>query len=186
MILASHNSLTYLKPKYWIMNLFKWFYRCQTKTIEEQYLAGVRYFDFRICFNKFGIPKFRHGLTEFKTDGKELFNILEYLNQYKDIVIRVVLEKVKDSTDYDLFRMLCQEIQEKYVNIKFCCGEYKKTKEVIYDFKTTIEIPIYEKYSSVIGSKLNDIYPYGFAKKHNQDYINQYKEQNCYLMLDFI
>lgn len=186
MILASHNSMTYLKPKYWVLRLFRWIYRCQTKTIEEQYEAGVRYFDFRISFDHNGIPRFRHGLVVFKSSDVFILNILKWLNEKDDVIIRMVFEKDLHPEDSTIFKVFCQEVQEAYKNITFTCGENVKTKEVLYNFGTTVKLPVYERYSSVIGSKLNGLWPWKFAKENNEKFINEYKNKDCYLMIDFI
>ena len=52
MILASHNSLTYYKPQ-WYLRPLAWIGRCQSKTIQEQYELGVRYFDIRIKYDDY-------------------------------------------------------------------------------------------------------------------------------------
>lgn len=186
MKLASHNSLTYLKPKYWFMCLFQWLYRCQSKTIDEQYAAGVRYFDFRISFDRQGMAHFRHGLVVFKASEKDIHKILENLNTHKDVVVRFVLEWSSSIEDKYLFITLCKEVQEAYKNIKFTSGEYIKTKEILYDFGTQIKNPVHERYSSVVGSKLNGLWPWRFAKKNNEKYLEEFKGKRCYLMLDFI
>lgn len=186
MILASHNSLTYLSPKNPLAYLFRWMYRCQKKTIQEQYRDGVRYFDFRLSYDKRGNLEFRHGLVAFKTPKNKLNSILKYLNATNDVTIRVVLERCKEDVDNTLFILECRSMEYKYPNIRFVCGENVKTKEVVYQFKNKEDKPVYEKYSSVIGSKFNGAWPWLFAHKHNKGFIEEYKDKDCYLMLDFI
>lgn len=186
MILASHNSLTYLKPKNPLAYLFRWMYRCQKKTIQEQYVAGVRFFDFRLSYDRNGNLEFRHGLVPFKTPKNMLDSILKYLNATNDVTIRVVLERSKWGADDILFELDCKRMEYLYTNIRFTCGENVKTKEVVYEFKRHSDKPVYEKYSSVLGSKLNGAWPWRFAKKHNKEFIEEYKDKDCYLMMDFI
>ena len=46
--IATHDSATGERSKNWLNALGKVFAQTQTKTIKEQYEAGVRYFDLRV------------------------------------------------------------------------------------------------------------------------------------------
>ena len=46
-MIGSHNSFTYLKSTNSVINAVSAFWRCQVKSIQEQYKAGVRFFDSR-------------------------------------------------------------------------------------------------------------------------------------------
>ena len=59
--------MTYLRPKQWWGYLFIPFWRCQNKTIREQWAAGVRCFDLRVTFEEYGKPVFTHGIVRLKT-----------------------------------------------------------------------------------------------------------------------
>lgn len=187
MILASHNTMTYLPPKKWWMKIFKSIYQCQNKTLAEQLEEGVRYFDIRISFDKFDNPEFRHGLINFKGNP---YDVLSYLNKYGErIIVRVVLERIKDELDFITFRNFCSKIVKEYLNILFVCGEYKKTKEAIYPFNQYTGIlgpSVVEMYGSVRGKGLERIFPKLYAKKYNERLINAYENDYRYLMLDFI
>ena len=52
MNIATHNSGTGEKSGGWLSRLFFIFAKCQSKTLVEQYNAGVRLFDLRIRKNK--------------------------------------------------------------------------------------------------------------------------------------
>lgn len=47
-MIGSHNSFTHLSSDSTLNNNFSAFWRCQDKTVVEQYEAGVRFFDIRI------------------------------------------------------------------------------------------------------------------------------------------
>ena len=47
-MIGSHNSFTHLASDSDINNYFTWLWRCQDKTMVEQYEAGVRFFDIRV------------------------------------------------------------------------------------------------------------------------------------------
>lgn len=174
MILASHNTMTYLPPKKWWMKIFKPIYQCQDKDIKQQLDKGVRYFDIRIAFDKWGNPEFRHGLVAFKGNVYDIMDLLP-----DGVVCRIVLERVTDELDYTLFINFCKHIKNKYPNIIFTCGEYKKTKEVIYDFGQYV--PVVEMYGSVRGEGLERIFPKLYAKRHHWELFS-----DDYLMIDFV
>lgn len=181
MILSSHNTMTYLDPKKKWMKIFKPIYQCQDKDIDKQYRFGVRYFDMRIAFDKKGNAEFRHGLIAFK--DADPYKTIKWMNNYEGVIMRIVLERAKSKRDFTLFKMFCRAIQEECPNITFCCGEYKKTKEVIYDFGQNI--PVIEMYGSVRGKGLKRIFPKLYAKRCNIELEWEYEKSN-YLMLDFI
>lgn len=181
MILSSHNTMTYLSPKKWWMKIFKLIYQCQDKDIDRQCRFGVRYFDMRIAFDKKGNAEFRHGLVAFKYANP--YEVIKWMNNYDGVIMRIVLERVTSERDYTLFKMFCRAIQEECPNITFCCGEDKKTKEVIYDFGQ--DVSVIEMYGSVRGKGLERIFPKLYAKRYNKQLKETYKDSN-YLMIDFI
>ena len=86
-MIGSHNSGTYLMPNKWYIKFLSVFARCQNKTIEEQFLSGVRVFDFRIRITDYdnnikliNNTKICHGLCEYG-DKNTLNYILRFLNE---------------------------------------------------------------------------------------------------------
>lgn len=68
-MLASHNTMTYLKPTKWWMYLIQFTSRCQRKTIDEQIAAGVVYVDIRIAYNADTSRwEYAHGLMRYRSD----------------------------------------------------------------------------------------------------------------------
>lgn len=51
-MLGSHNSFTYLKATNTFYGQFPIVWRCQYKTIQEQYKDGIRFFDVRVKLEK--------------------------------------------------------------------------------------------------------------------------------------
>ena len=49
-MIGSHNTFSYLPAKHWWVTILKPWYKCQNKTIYEQYNSGVRYFDVRVRY----------------------------------------------------------------------------------------------------------------------------------------
>lgn len=201
MKLGSHNSLTYLKPRKWWMYLYIPFAKCQSKTIEEQYEAGARYFDFRIRFDSKG-PKndiiVAHGLMEYKLSGAKLYEILDYLNRKawstpKQIHVRMLYEM---SSGYlggdhdageDSFIEYCKYIQTKFKSINFCGGQRK------YDWAQLVKLGTHpmsiDLYSSRTWTILDDWCPWIYAKLMNKKNYKKYKgmePKDGFMLMDFI
>ena len=68
MILGSNNSWSFLKPKRWYRNLFRWYYRRQDYDIQTQYNRfGVRCFELKVRADKSSSPVVTNGYCEFET-----------------------------------------------------------------------------------------------------------------------
>lgn len=188
MMLGAHNSMSYLKPKKWFLYPFKWIAQCQSKTLQQQYEDfNVRLFDFRIAYDKLGQPEFRHGTMAYKGDVKEALSYLNSLNN-KKLYVRLVLEMNKATSDSErqcqLFTEDCDLFQEEYPNIKFICGTRKYDWQVLYQFKNK-DIELDQQISSMQGNKLDDLWPWLYAKLHNKKSMAKGTTKKC-LLLDFI
>ena len=184
MKLASHDSMTYSKPKKWYMYPFQFFARCQSKTIEEQYEDyGIRYFDLRIKFDEMGCPEFAHGLMTYKED---VHRILHYLNDKgEEVQIRLLLETHKEDDLQELyFVCFCETCQKNFDNLKFHCGRRKFDWKQLYDFKNP-EPSLDQKVSSMTWKIWDDWCPYFYAKHMNKKNIEEGTDKD-YLMLDFL
>lgn len=124
-MLGSHNSYTcYKAVNKSIYNKFTKYWRCQTKTIQEQYNAGVRFFDIRVCAEKMQIGNKEktvwrscHGLV----DVDNVFTTLsicckQFQSLGSDVKIRILLEK-GDESDVTLFKNEIEKVLKKYSNI---------------------------------------------------------------------
>ena len=190
MKLASHNTLSYLSPRKFYLKPFKFIARCQSKTIEEQYSNyDIRFFDFRVSFNKEDKVVFKHGLFEYKSD-KTIDEYLSYLQSQKEpVIVRILLEEFRDNGHEEQFKKLCSRLESTYSKIKFCGGTYKRGKKV-YSFKTYKDIKYKELHSSVTDtySFFDEFFPWIYAKLNNRKNIEQLKDNKDYnyLMLDFV
>lgn len=174
MKLASHNSMTYLKPKKWYMYPFRFIAKCQSKTIEEQYGYGVRFFDIRIAFDENDEPEFRHGLVSFKSD---FWKVFKYLNTKDDVIVKVLAEK-----DHPYYLTTCAYLERKYPNIKFCGGHRKEDWKKMYTFKNEPQYTLEESYSSMPSNpKWYSIWPWLYSKLCRKKYTDK-----DYLMIDFV
>lgn len=123
--IATHNSLTYSKPKHSMDNLYHiTTTQCQTETIQQQYSRGVRMFDFRIRQDD-GKLTAAHGNVEYTTNVE---GNLKFLNERPGIIVRILLENLKKdgSVQYDWFRLTYADFEHKYSNIKFVNGRSKE------------------------------------------------------------
>lgn len=185
--LASHNSLTYLPPKKWYLYPFRFIARCQSKSLEEQYKLGIRFFDFRISFDRNFNVEIRHGSMAYKGDVE---TFLDFLNKKRNCYVRLVLERKLDEEDIQLFQHYCDTLVKKYPRVKFCGGIDKESWKVIYEFKYN---PTYEdKYSSnntlgtpCTGTYLDDWWPWIYAKCNNKRNIKEGTDKE-FLMIDFV
>lgn len=182
--LASHDTMTYLKPNEWYLIPFKFMAQCQNKTIKEQYEKyGIRYFDLRVKFNKKGKPVFAHGAMTFKGD---VYDTLKYLNSKgEEVWVRMLLEV--GSYDYKqeaLFVEFCKNIVMNYPNLKFHNGRRKYDWQIVYQFPNP-EPSLDQKVSSMTWKVLDDWCPYIYAKAMNKKNLEAGTDKD-YLMIDFV
>lgn len=183
MNLASHNSMSYLKPKKWYLYPWQFMARCQSKTIEEQFEKyNIRYFDLRIRF-KNTVPEFAHGSMTYKGNVND---VLRYLNsKAESIQIRLLLETSKaDDTQESLFRDYCSSIQKEFPNLIFHNGRRKFDWKIVYQFPNP-EPSLDQKVSSMTWKIWDDWCPYLYARLMNKKNIKQGTDKD-YLMIDFL
>lgn len=172
MILGTHNSVTYLKPKKWYMKLVRIFWQCQKKNIQEQWAAGVRCFDLRITFEKDGTPVFAHGYAKLKGNVYDIINELLTMAEEDNskVYIRLVCED-KSANDQiaEQFKKFCS-----IISIYYCTpfeGRRKGDWKLLYDFEYKPKLVQY------VGSMASDarwyekIIPWFYAKRKNKDNI---------------
>lgn len=188
MLIGSHNSISYARPKKWWMYPFRFIARCQSKSIKEQYEKyDVRLFDLRIKFNKGGNVCFAHGAMEYDVDINE---VLSYLNSIGDIPVRILLENKAGEYEEE-FKQWCREARKSYPKIKFFGGRNKYSWKEVFKFK--YKGPSYtDKYSSnnsksgkITGTYLDDWFPFLYAFFNNKKNIEKGTEAE-YLLIDFV
>lgn len=184
MIIGSHDTMTYLKPKKWYLYPFQFIARCQSKPIQEQYEKyGVRYFDLRVRFDKNGKTEFAHGLISYKGN---VYDVLNYLNnQNEEIQVRLLLEITKEDEQQEaMFIDFCKWIEVYYDNLKFHNGRRKYDWKVVYKFKNE-EPSLDQKVSSMTWKIWDDWFPYLYAKIMNKKNIKKGTDKDC-LLIDFV
>ena len=197
-MLGSHNSLTYLPCRKWWMYLINWAAKCQSKTLNEQFHNGAKYFDFRIRF-KDGKPVIAHGLIEYKGNIDYMVANLNYFAEYfkETIYLRFVLEYNKIPEDFASqiasLVNLVRYYRGKYPNITYTyvMSKWNEQKVATYYSKDIDTPTLIHKYSSVLKEKRFLWIPYWYAKLHNKKNRKAFKhvledEDSKVLMLDFV
>ncbi|MBQ7429418.1 MAG: hypothetical protein IJV29_07090 [Butyrivibrio sp.] len=188
MIIASHNSWSYLPVRHWWMRPFSFMAKCQRKTISQQYELGVRCFDLRIRLDKNDNPIVAHGLAVYKIKPHELLRQLAWLDNKGDVLIRLVHE-VRTSKQYTqhsriLFREFCNNVITAFSNIHF--WGFMNLYNYNYDYQNTYHPSCCENYSSVMPPKLlDDWYPLLYAKHNNREILEKGTTKDI-LMIDFV
>ena len=181
MFIGAHNTMTYLPPKQWWLRPFKFIAQCQRKdykTLHEKY--DVDAFDLRMFYDKSHNLEFRHG--PYRYDANNFEEVLQYCNDNK-LYVRFLFEYRKTTEKRDdidelkrKFKELCQEVEEKYTDIKFYGGYVTETCESLYTFKNNVEeAPFYSSTTSLFGEDdyswtryIDDWCPWIYAKLFNK------------------
>lgn len=205
MILGSHNTMTYLKPRKWWMWFGKFIAKCQKRTIQEQYERGARWFDIRIAFvlneNDIHIPVFAHGVIEYK--NCEIEKVLSFLNE-KEAYCRIILEK-GGNIEEEFFKIYVTKWMKDFPNINVTQIAKKGVWKNMLQPNASNKFPLKDCYAScngdypqfsnwpgILRSKtwsgyiIDDLWPYWYAKYHNKENIQKYKNENVILLIDFI
>ena len=189
-ILGTHNSATSGKTVWW-QRLFSWAIsptsRCQTKSIEEQLLGGVRLFNLQVWRYK-GEWHISHGLSIYE---EKLFDVLDQMKKYKGIVFQLYLDKnFFVGQDEEAFLELVEDIKEGYCSPDFIMHMAWIEGTDKYPHITKEKLKIEEHYwtstwaERFAGSWVEKLpLPKSHAKKYNDSYIENCKAD--YLMLDF-
>ena len=207
MILGSHNSMTYLKPAKWWMWFGRFVTKCQKHDYKHQYEAGVRYFDFRISYDRFGNPQFSHGLVDFKCPrNHSIYDVFEFLNEKKDTYCRILFEKGTD-IEKEKFKYFVKDLIKKYPNLRFTQVIDKKTWTQLIDDEYLVKLPQpikdcyasnngyfpqFSKLPGILKSKvwsgyiIDDLWPWIYTVFNNKKKFRQYKNDDVVLLMDFI
>lgn len=101
-MIGSHDTFTYLKPTNPICNLFKRWWKCQCRTIDEQYEFGIKFFDIRVVWHR-NRWYFAHGLVTLNFNYlkfKTLYQLCGYIEYwYPKAIYRLVLERGSEKVE---------------------------------------------------------------------------------------
>lgn len=188
MILQSHNSWSYVRPKKWWLRPFHFMAKCQNVPIVSQFFGyDVKAYDLRIRFDEKGQPVVAHGFFVFDLSYEDLCEDLDFLND-KHCTVRI-LHEVRSKKQYteesiNRFRAFCSVMQNKYPNITFYCGRNLYNWEIDYEFGNEPSETSY--YSSVTKPYLlDDWWPWWYAKFHNKKNLKKSVDTDI-LAIDFV
>ena len=199
MVIGSHNSWSYLRPRKWWMRLIAFAARCQRVDIRTQYLKyGVRCFDLRVRYDgirmvlgmKYVNTRVAHGIVEYDIDVKSLCRDLEWLDKKGDCYLRVIHEarneKQKEQSDKGIFQTDCYHMFKKYPHTKFWCGRNLYDWKVDYQFEGE-EPTCEETYGSVVPGKkwMYGWWPWLYAVTHNKQVKAKGTDKDI-LLIDYV
>ena len=193
---GSHNSWTFRTPIKWYLKPLYFLAQCQEVDIQTQMKDyNISLFDLRVKFINNG-PYIHHGLFNY---GKVDYADLKLLND-NNCYLRVMLEsnsKMKDQIlQEQQFITFCNELTQKYPNIKFFGGNRKFDGKGVYNFNTLQQPTLIDLYSSVTtlfdsDNKylriLDDWFPRLYALLKNKKNLKEYIDtEDTYLFYDFV
>lgn len=202
-MIASHNSMSYLKPTKLRMKILTPWSKCQDLTIQSQLDKGVRYFDIRIRPHKKGDTYIAHychnnidyGVANLK-DSLGLIDVYSANRIGIKYFVRVTLDVREKPDDAEAmsswFKEYIEKAKETYHNILF------DSIKIFWDWHNDLgpqTVTVTEKHWSVVDKSWYE-YPKtlkGFAEKYNSTFIEEFNkkysaadpDKYC-LMIDFI
>ena len=208
-LFGSHDSMTYLKPNFrglmwllwpFIMIVYYIATRCQSKNLYQQYKAGARIFDLRLCPRKYterGLQNmiFAHGIIKFD-ERVTAYNVIKNLHDQAKfdntkIYVRIILEQCNDKEDELRFVDFCSTIQERFGDcIEFFGGNRRSDWEKLFIFTKTEHDFSDLNNNQWVSSMMKDarfyekICPWLYAKRMNKE--NLTKMQYLTNLFDFI
>lgn len=193
---GAHNSWTFRTPIKWYLRPLYFLAQCQEVDIQTQMKDyNISLFDLRVKFIN-NEPYIHHGLFNY---GKVDYADLKLLND-NNCYLRVMLEsnfKMKDQIlQEQQFITFCNELTQKYPNIKFFGGTRKFDEKVVYNFNTVQQptlIDLYSSETSLFDSDnkylriLDDLFPRLYALLKNKKNLKEYVDtEDTYLFYDFV
>lgn len=184
--LGSHNSWSYLPVRKWWMKPIAFMARCQSKTIQEQYKLGVRCFDLRVRYNRYGLGIVAHGLVEYCFTASRIYEDLAWLDKKGDCMVRVIHEvrsgRKHSEISVILFRFFCSRIKDSYGGIRFWCGRNLFDWQKDYDFG---DDPSCEENYASVSCKWLAWWPWLYARLNNRKIIESRTDKDV-LLIDYV
>lgn len=196
---GSHNSFTFLRPQ-WYLRLFSFIGRCQSKTIEEQWAEGVRYFDVRIRCKEGGSPMIVHNRFVYVEGWAAVRTCIDRIAYLADrtrekAYIRVLhdVRRKEDATikEKELFQDFCWDLEDEYIDypVIFEGGQNLYDWTVDYDFSALFpKTPKYEEcHASVCWPKWAHWWPWLYAVTHRRKVRELLENQSSTtLLFDYV
>ena len=184
-MLGSHDSYTYMEARNPLVNAVSGTWRTQSKSINEQYKAGVRFFDVRVCRDG---DRWRccHGAAEFD----KVFSSLKAICNYFDVILKcryqIWLEKGSDA-DWEMFKKeagdclagyegVTQFVRKDGEDIFYRCPDYPHI--IDYTFRDWNAISVIK---GVFGSPIKR-----WAEENNPEITAEIIEDDDICFIDFV
>ena len=187
MKIGSNNSLTYLEPSSWWLKILNKITRHQRKDYQFQYFyCCVRYFDIRVTSDIKGHIVLNNG------SNLPIYEVLEFLERYGDVTVRVTLDESLDKYNYgasnsleNKFKNTCKVAETIYKGINFVGGYRIYDKKQIYKFKGEELNVIDLDKESIFYSIVSRLFPF-MRKKLNNKYIDKFKYDDGIILLNYV
>ena len=191
MIIGSHNSWSYLRPRRWWMRLIGFTARCQRVDVYDQFdKYDVRCFDLRIRFDGLGNVLLCHGIVEYECTYYDLVGMLEWLNDRRSgVVIRLLLDlRGVRKSEWDeqrrLFTSFYNGVLRCFKNLQFILGRELPTWHKL--ILPLMDGDVDERYSSVRSPKwIDDWFPWLYARLNNHKNLQEGTESDI-MLIDFV
>ncbi len=192
---ASHNTFSYLRPMQWWLRPFAFVARCQSKTLEEQFGAGVRIFDLRLRREKDGGWVISHNAFVYARGFETIECIMDRLDDMAresdlPVCVRVLHEvrnrrQEKYSSGID-FNIMCDWLNRAYRNIRFFGGQRVMDWRQDYVFSQQNEIDYTELHASMRWPKWLHWWPWLYARMYNERNEREYADKDMVAFVDFV
>lgn len=195
-MIATHNAFTFKKSTSKLYEFFSFLWRCQNKSLQEQYDSGIRFFDIHIFRKNSETWGFAHGLVNLQGGFSELRVLYQTIRiKYPGVKCRILLEK-GSKADKELFKMEIQQLNDEFEDfpeIVYQCI-IKHNWEIVYSSGKDCCITSY-CYTPILSEgsfwynlthiRFNTIKHY--AKKHNPIITQKMREDNSNIyFMDFV
>ena len=172
-IIGTHNSMSFLKPKHWWMRPINWlFAQCQNN---ETYVLECDCMDIRVYWDKKKRWSFAHGLVSYEFGIDDIYRTIFISKMGGVRYFRIILER--DGNE-DGFVKLCQRLECEYdsKNVTFLGGYRKSDWKQLYDFGTN-DIPIHQWVGSMAADArwYERFIPRLYAKRMNKHNLRNAK-----------
>ena len=174
MVIGTHNTMTFLKPKFFLFKYTSWFWRCQKKTLREQWEKGVCCFDLRVNFEKDGTPYFAHGIVKLKGDVYQYIEQLKQLSSRNILYVRLVCEDLRGKEQsQEYFIKFCKYVETYLSDAIVFEGRLKKGWKLLYDFDHNFNLNQYVGSMASNARWYERFIPILYAKRLNQQMLPQ-------------
>ena len=192
-MLGSHNTMTYLPPRFLIFKPFSFLWKCQDKSLFEQIEKGVKYLDIRVRYDrKNKVYRFAHGIVDLKHSG---FNSIRSLCNYltaDNVNYRIILERgnEKDKQRFisEIKLISCSKTYDNFVygGIKTPWMTVFKNIKFNHSLKDYSYVPFYtDKFPFRLNKiKLTTIKQH--AKQNNPKIDANILKDDCFHSMDYV